>query len=44
VLALCLMGRSAEARDAADRFLKAHAASVHRHAIERSCANPQWMD
>jgi hypothetical protein len=44
VLALCLLGRSAEARDVAARLLKAHSASVHRHAIERSCANPRRMD
>jgi hypothetical protein len=44
VLALCLVGDTAEARDAAARFLNAHPASVHRHAIERSCANPRRID
>jgi hypothetical protein len=44
VLALCLLGRTAEARDAAARFLKVYPTSVHRHAIERSCANPRRID
>jgi hypothetical protein len=44
VLALCLLGRTAEARAGAARFLKVYPVSVHRHAIERSCANPRRID
>jgi RNA polymerase sigma-70 factor (ECF subfamily) len=39
ILALCSMGRVAEARRAALRFEKEHPESVQRDAIARSCAN-----
>ena len=39
ILALCSVGRVAEARRAAARFRRDHPESVQRDAIARSCAN-----
>jgi len=41
ILALCLLGRVAEARAAAADFALQHPRSVQRAAIARSCANPK---
>jgi hypothetical protein len=41
IVALCLLGRVAEARHAAERFGKQHPGSVQHEAIATSCANPQ---
>ena len=39
ILALCSLGRVAEARRAADAFLRDHPRSVQRTAVERSCVS-----
>lgn len=41
ILALCELGRTAEARSAAAQFRRRHPSSIHRQAIELSCAEPQ---
>jgi hypothetical protein len=41
ILALCMLGRVAEARQAAAQFAEQHPDSVQREAIARSCANPK---
>lgn len=38
VLALCSLGRTSEAVQAMEVFLREHPASVQRSAVERSCA------
>lgn len=43
VLALCSLGRVAEARALAAELLRAEPSSVQRAALERSCANPSRM-
>ena len=44
ILALCSLGRVAEARRAADAFLRNHPRSVQRTAVERSCASSETND
>lgn len=41
ILALCAVGREAEARAAIDRFDRDHPGSAHREAIGRGCTNLQ---
>lgn len=44
ILALCLLGRTIEAREAAARFVREHPGSAQRAAVDASCANSKRND